>query len=264
MRWPSLSVVIYAYNEADNVGPTAHETAEWLATVVEDWEIVLVDDGSSDDTAAHAAAAAEQLNATHAAPVRGTARVVVHRNRPNRGIGGALKTGFGAARCDWITMLPADGQIAAAELGKLLDVVIGDPRIELVTCHFPDRFEQADGLDRKLLSEGLKAVMWTATGVRRRFDGIYLLPRARYADVDVRSESFFFNFELPIRLLRLGIRDGDAALQVRPRRSGASKVRNLRTIRRVAKELIKLGIELRLDAVRRRMGGRAAPRRGAR
>ena len=106
--------------------------------------------------------------------------------------------------------------------------------------------------------------MWTATGVRRRFDGIYLLPRSRYADVDVRSESFFFNFELPIRLLRLGIRDGDAALQVRPRRSGASKVRNLRTIRRVAKELIKLGIELRLDAVRRRMGGRAAPRRGAR
>lgn len=246
MRWPALSIVIFAYNEAENVGPTLVETAAWLQDHVDDWEIVVVDDGSSDGCAEAARAAA--------APYGERVRVVAYR--PNRGIGGALKTGFEAASRPWVTQLPADGQIAPAEVGRLLDVVRADPSLDLVTCHFPDRFEEADSLDRKVLSEGLKAVMWAATGVRRRFDGVYLARRALFDRVQVRAESFFFNFEYPIRLLRAGARAGETTIHVRPRRSGHSKVKNARTIARVARELMRLGVELRLEDVRTRVGGR--------
>lgn len=244
MRWPSLTVVIFAYNEAENIGPTLDETAAWIAEAVEDWEIVVVDDGSSDGCADAAR--------TAAAPYGERVRVVAYR--PNRGIGGALKTGFAAASKAWVTQLPADGQIAPAELDGLLDVLRADPSLDLVTCHFPDRFDEADGLDRKVLSEGLKWVMWTATGVRRRFDGVYLARTALFAQTKARAESFFFNFEYPIRLLRAGARAGETTIHVRPRRSGVSKVKNARTIARVARELLRLGVELRLEDVGLRRG----------
>lgn len=245
MRWPSLTIVIFAYNEADNVGPTLHEAAAWLQEQVDDWEIVVVDDGSSDDTAAAARAAAADYGD----------RVRVVSYRPNRGIGGALKTGFAAASKAWVTQIPADGQIAPSEIAGLLAVVQADPGLDLVTCHFPDRFEEADAIDRKILSEGLKAVMWAATGVRRRFDGVYLARTALFATTPAQSESFFFNFEYPIRLLRAGARAGETTIHVRPRRSGASKVKNARTIARVARELVRLGVELRISDARARLRG---------
>ncbi len=240
MMWPSLTLVVFAYNEAENVGATMHEAAAWLRGHVEDWELLVVDDGSSDGTAdAARAAMAEGFTGDEE-------RVRVLSYPRNRGIGGALKTGFAAATRQWVTMIPADGQIAPSELSHLLRAAARDPAVGLVTCHFPDRFEQADGLDRKILSEGLKAVMWASTGVRRRFDGVYLFQTALFSTVASKSESFFFNFELPIRLLRDGVAAAETTIAVRPRMSGQSKVKNLKTISRVARELIKLGLELRL------------------
>ena len=240
MMWPALTLVIFAYNEAENVGATMAEAATWLRGHVLDWELLVVDDGSSDGTAdaARAAMAAQFVGDEE--------RVRVLSYKPNRGIGGALKTGFGAATRPWVTMVPADGQIAPSELSHLLREAARDPAVGLVTCHFPDRFEQADGLDRKILSEGLKTVMWASTGVRRRFDGVYLFRTELFRTVNLKSESFFFNFELPIRLLRADVVAGETTIAVRPRMAGQSKVRNLKTIGRVARELVKLGLELRL------------------
>jgi glycosyltransferase involved in cell wall biosynthesis len=240
MMWPSLTVVVFAYNEAENVGATMREAAAWLRGHVADWELIVVDDGSSDGTADAA------RNAMQDAFAGDEERVRVLSYRGNRGIGGALKTGFAAASRRWVTMVPADGQIAPAELSHLLRAAERDPAIGLVTCHFPDRFEQADGIDRKILSEGLKAVMWASTGVRRRFDGVYLFQTSLFKSVELKSESFFFNFELPIRLLRAGVVAAETTIAVRPRMAGQSKVKNLKTISRVARELVKLGLELRL------------------
>ncbi len=245
MPWPSLSLVIFAYNEAENVGPTLQEALDWLRRSVEDWELLVVDDGSSDGTADAARAAARAACSEAEAP-----RVRVLSYRPNRGIGGALQVGFGAATRDWLTMIPADGQIAPSELDALLTAAAADSGVGLVTCHFPDRFREADGRDRQLLSEGLKAVMWLSTGVGRRLDGVYLLRRSLLPVADARSESFFFNFELPIRLLRAGVQAAEVTVHVRPRRAGTSKVKNLRTIARVGRELVRLGVALRLGVGR--------------
>ena len=227
---------MFAYNEAENVAACMAEALDFLASATSDHELILVDDGSSDDTAAVARSVAREY----------PGRVQVVSYRPNRGIGGALKAGYAVARKDWITCLPADGQVPPAGLQNLFDVVQEDPSIELVTCHFPHRFDEADHLGRKVLSRGLRVVLWLATGVDRKMDGVYLLPREQVQSLHLRSETFFLNLELPIRLIRSGMKPGAATMHIRPRMAGSSKVLDLRRMRMVLRETLALGAELRL------------------
>ena len=227
---------MFAYNEAENVAACMTEALDFLASATSDHELILVDDGSSDDTAAVARRVAD----SH------PDRVQVISYSPNRGIGGALKAGYAVARKDWISCLPADGQVPPEGLRNLFDVLENDPSVELVTCHFPHRFDEADNLLRKGLSRGLRVVLWLATGVDRKMDGVYLLPREAVQAIDLRSETFFLNLELPIRLIRSGMKPGAATMHIRPRMAGSSKVLNLRRIRMVLRETLALGVELRL------------------
>ena len=238
MSW-SVSVVMFAYNEAENVGPCMREALEFLRAHTADHELILVDDGSSDGTA-DAARVVETEDPDHV-------KVVTYS--PNRGIGGALKAGFEVASKEWVTLLPADGQVPPAGIANLMKVVDEDPTIEFVTCHFPYRFKEADNLKRKVLSRGLRVVMWLATGVSRKLDGCYLLKRQHMVNVPMRSNTFFLNFELPIRVIRNGVRDGATTMHIRPRLAGESKVANSRKIWRVLSDLGKLGLELRTGVV---------------
>ncbi len=225
-----------AWNEEENVAVCMREALAFLRDATSDYELILVDDGSSDDTAG----AARVVMAEDPEHVR------VISYSPNRGIGGALKTGYAVASKDWVTWLPSDGQVPPEGLQNLFDIVEADPEIRVVTCTFPHRFEEADSLLRKVLSRGLRAFMWTATGVSREMDGISLFPREFLRAVPMKSETFFLNLELPIRAIRAGLKPGAATMHIRPRMSGQSKVLNVKRIRLVAQETLRLGKELRL------------------
>ena len=227
-----LSVVMFAYNEAENVGPVMAEALDYLRERTEAYELILVDDGSSDDTRACAEEAAA-----------GDASVKVISHATNRGIGAALKTGYAAATLEWVTLLPADGQVPPEQIDRFLELRDGH---DLVICHYPDRFREADNLGRKVLSRGLRALTFAATGVSNRLDGAYLIHRDYLARLPLKSETFFLNLELPIRAIRAGARVAETTLHIRPRRAGSSKVLSWRRITDVSVEMGKLGWELRV------------------
>ena len=231
----SLSVVMFAYNEEQNIVPCMEEALAFLRAAKVDFELIVVDDGSDDATASRAESLA----------IQDPEHIKVLSYRPNRGIGGALKTGFAASTKDWITVLPADGQVPPVGLERLFAVVRDDPEVEVVTCHFPRRFEQADHLGRMLLSRGLRLALWLATGVHRKLDGIYLIRREVVQSLPLRSETFFLNLELPIRAIRAGHKGGAATMDIRPRMAGESKVLGRSRIRRVLGETLILGAEFR-------------------
>jgi len=113
-----LSLVIPAYNEAKRIGWTLLAVDAYLARQDYESEVVVVDDGSSDDTAAVAKAASRAV------------RVISYR--PNRGKGHAVKTGMLAAAGDYRLFNDADGSTPIEELDKLwprfeagADIVIG-------------------------------------------------------------------------------------------------------------------------------------------
>ena len=103
----SLSFVLPAYNEAENIEAAVKQASRALAALVSagllvDWEVVVVDDGSSDRTA-------EVVSALYDPSVR----LVQHS--VNRGYGAALRTGFEAATMDLIFFTDADLQFDAME-----------------------------------------------------------------------------------------------------------------------------------------------------
>jgi glycosyltransferase involved in cell wall biosynthesis len=103
---PGLSVIIPAYNEEKGIGPVLSQLAEVLAE--RDWlfELVVVDDGSQDGTAAQAGQ---------------YPGVIVLRHRANRGYGAALKTGLRHARYDLICITDADGTYPNHYIPQLLE-----------------------------------------------------------------------------------------------------------------------------------------------
>jgi glycosyltransferase involved in cell wall biosynthesis len=97
----SLTLVIPAYNEGQVIARVLADLRQGCADFAS--EIIVVDDGSSDNTAAIAEAAG--------------ARVIRHRR--NRGYGAALKTGIRAAKTDYVMTLDSDGQHTSGEAARL-------------------------------------------------------------------------------------------------------------------------------------------------
>lgn len=237
-----LSVVMFAYNEAENVAPVMREALDYLRRRTSAYQLIVVDDGSTDDTRVEA----EQVAAEDPA-------VVVLSHDRNRGIGAALKTGYAAATLEWVTLLPADGQVPPEQIDRFIERCHD---VDLVICHYPDRFRGADSRGRQVLSRGLRTLTWLTTGVPHKLDGAYLVRHSYLQQLPLRSDSFFLNLELPIRAIRAGARVAETTLQVRPRRAGESKVLAWSRIRKVSVEMLRLGLELRL---RGPYGGRNRP-----
>lgn len=224
MTRSDLSIVVFAYEEQENVGAILGELRTWLAEHEPGAEIVFVDDGSSDDTLAAARDALEGWPHQLA------------RHRVNRGIGAALKTGVARASRRWVTFLPADGQIAPEAIGTLRAAAAGGD-VDLVLSVYDHR---DDGIDRTILSAGVRSLITLVHGVVLRSDGPYLFRRTIFEPSQLEPDSFFLNFELPIRALAAGLRTRTVTIECRPRRAGRSKSRALRTIAIVGRDLLDL------------------------
>lgn len=103
-----LSIVIPAYNEGHRIGRTLARTIEFCESQLSDWELIVVDDGSSDNT--------EQA-------VRDVAGVHYMRNEENRGKGYSVRRGVLAARCDTVLFTDADLSAPISEARRLLNAM---------------------------------------------------------------------------------------------------------------------------------------------
>lgn len=122
MKTKKLSVFFPAYNEEASIEETATKAVAVLNKVARKWEIIVVNDGSSDKTGK----IVEKL-------IEEEPRIRMITHTPNRGYGAALKTGFYNAKYDLIAFTDADGQFDFSEIREFLktqkktkaDLVIG-------------------------------------------------------------------------------------------------------------------------------------------
>ncbi len=215
---PSLTLVIPAYNEAENLPRVLPEAVQFCQTACRNAVVLVVNDGSTDDTAQVLADLAGRLG--DQAPLR-----IIHHPR-NQGLTATLRTGFFAAETECVTWIPADGQIPLSELAKILRAYRGEDLFLSTYRHRPD------GVVRMVMSRTVRLLVRLATGFGDRLEGPYLFRRDLLPDLHLvaRTSAGSIGLEMAAKALRLRKRIGSTEIECAPRLSGQSKVANLRNI----------------------------------
>jgi glycosyltransferase involved in cell wall biosynthesis len=226
---PRLSVVLMAYNEAATLSTVARELHDELVLLGTTCELVIVDDGSTDGTAA----IADQLGQTLVG-----ARVVHHDG--NRGLGAVYRTGFAEARGQLLTFFPADGQFPAAIIGQYLAAI---DSVDMILGTLPDR---RDALLARALSFAERLLLRVLFGHFPRFQGIVMFRRGLLDGMALasRGRGWTVLMELILRAQRKGARIKNLPITLRPRASGTSKVNNLRSITSNLQQVLALRLHL--------------------
>ena len=226
---PSLSVVIPAYNEEQNVTSAVQSVSDVLKTLGIDYEIIVVNDGSKDRTGQ----VVKDL-------VGKVPRLRLVEHYPNRGYGGALKAGFAAATKDLVAFVPADNQFDFGQVRLLLDRLDG---AAIVSGY---RANRQDPLIRKLNAFGWNSVVRLLFGyLARDIDcGFKLFRRELLDQVTLDSNGAMIDTELLAGAKLRGYRVAEVPVTHLPRVAGHPTGANPRVIIRAFRDLFRFRLRL--------------------
>jgi glycosyltransferase involved in cell wall biosynthesis len=225
-----ISAVLPAFNEEANLEQSVGRMAAALAAQARAFEVIVVDDGSRDGTAA----VLERLKSVHPG-----LRVV--RHPLNRGYGAALRSGFAAARYSWVFLMDADNQFDPADVAALLaraadaDIVAGYRR------------QRRDPLPRRLNAWAFFTLVTILFGrLARDVNCAFKLMRRELLErMELHSEGALINTEVFVLARQLHARVVEVPIQHYPRTSGRQTGANLRVVVRAFSELLALKAEMR-------------------
>ena len=227
----SISAVLPAYNEEAVIAKTASDLADVLERITDEYEVVVVNDGSRDRTGP----VVEELHAARPS-IRGV-------NHPgNRGYGEALRSGLDAGTKELLFITDGDGQFDPAELARFIapmenaDLVIGY------------RSPRRDPWVRKVYGFGWNQMVvrtlfgYTARDVDCAFK---LIRRSVWEHIHVQSGGATFSAELLIRARGCGFRVVELPVKHLPRLAGRATGGNPRVILRAFRDIVRLRLTLR-------------------
>jgi glycosyltransferase involved in cell wall biosynthesis len=220
---PSISAFFPAYNEEANIAALCLKTAAVLKRAASDWEVIAVNDGSRDRTAA-------VVQALH----RKEPRIRVVSHPVNQGYGAAVKTGFASARLDWIFFTDGDGQFDVHELERLLPLMADH---DLVVGY---RIKRADPFQRRANAwawGGLVRTLFALRGVRDIDCAFKIVRRSVFERFSLETTGAMISTELLVKAKKNGFRIAEIGVSHFPRTAGVQTGAKLRVIARAFKEL---------------------------
>ena len=222
---PSLTIFFPAFNEEEIIATTVANAVRVAASFADDYEVIVVDDGSRDQTAA----VVEKI---------GTAdpHVRIVRHGVNRGYGAALRTGFKEARKDLVFFSDADGQFDLGELPNLIALL---PQAPVVVGY---RIRRNDPPHRLFIAKTYNLIVRAVFGLRvRDIDCAFkLLRRDVLACIELESNGAFISSELLIKLRRAGVPIVECGVHHYPRTTGYSKGANFTVIVKTIRDILRL------------------------
>jgi glycosyltransferase involved in cell wall biosynthesis len=230
---PALSVVIPMFNEEDYVRRSVAAARGVLERLGGEWEIVLVDDASTDGTGAVADALAAA-----------DARLRVVHNPRNRTLGGSLREGLAATRGAVVLYTDADLPADLDQLPRALHL-LDFQEAELLAGYRFDR--TGEGVRRALLARAYNLVLRIFFGLRVRDVNFAfkLVRRSLLERITLTSEGSFIDAELLLRARRAGARVIQMGLDYFPRTRGTSTLSSPRVVLGILREMARSWRELR-------------------
>jgi glycosyltransferase involved in cell wall biosynthesis len=229
--FPSLSVFFPAYNDAPSLPGLLARTFAALEAHVVDYEVIVVNDGSRDETAA----VLERLRGLYGPRLR----VVTHQR--NRGYGGALRSGFEAATKEFVFYTDGDSQYDVGELPRLLELV--SPDTGLVNGY---KLERHDPAHRIWIGRTYNLCARLLFRIRiRDIDCDYrLIRRALLERIHLTSTSGTICVELVRKLEMTGCGVVETGVRHYPRMYGKSQFFRLRSLATTLYELVRLWVRV--------------------
>ena len=228
---PALTVILPAFNEEGSIERVVRRTSEAVAPLVPSYEIVVVDDGSRDETPKILRGLERELGAV----------LVVITQETNLGYGGALRTGIDAARGRLVFYTDADNQFDLRELSEFLHLMESQDAI------LGYRIRRQDGGFRHFVSNGYNALASLAFGVSvRDFNCSFkLFRREALTSLHLEEDYFLIDTEIVVQLHRAGFHYIQKGVRHYPRAAGRSTV-GPTDVPRTFLALLRLWVKLRL------------------
>jgi glycosyltransferase involved in cell wall biosynthesis len=230
---PSVSLVIPMYNEELNIEHAVAAAVESLTKYSDDYEIVIVDDASTDDSPAIVARLARE---------NPRIRVITHEK--NRKLGATLRTGFAATTKDLVFYMDADIPFDPDVLGRAIRAlqVTG---ADMIAAYRHDRtMEGAKRAVYTLLYNWLIGVLfgWPHRDINFSFK---LMKRKVLEAIELKSEGSLIDAELVVKAKNHGFAIQQMGIDYFPRIRGTSNLASAGVIVKIIKELVKLYPEMR-------------------
>ncbi|MDD3726341.1 MAG: glycosyltransferase family 2 protein [Candidatus Ratteibacteria bacterium] len=207
----SISVILPAYNEEENIATAIISIKDFLAVLCDNYEVIVVNDGSSDKTGERAEHFARQ-DPSH---------VRVFHHSSNKGYGTALKTGFSNARYEYIFYTDSDNQFDIKELKNFL------PLIEKYDIVIGYRIKRKDSLLRIFLSKGYNYLIFLLFHLKvKDVDCSFKLFHRYVLDaIKIECDDFFIDTEFLVRAKKAGFYIAEQGVSHYPRKQGKTTVR---------------------------------------
>jgi glycosyltransferase involved in cell wall biosynthesis len=244
-RVARLSYFFPAHDEEANIEGLVTEALESLPSIAESFEIIAVNDGSRDRTQV----LADELTARHP----GIVRAVHHPT--NLGYGGALRSGFGAARYELVAFTDGDRQFRVEDIARLTERLAGPDGPDVVVGY---RIRRADPLVRTVYARAYRLANRVFFGLRvTDVDCACKLFRREALDgINVESEGAFFSAELLIKLGAAGRTVVEVGVPHYPRLAGSPTGAKPQVILRAVRDFWRLRLAMWADRRRALRRGR--------
>jgi glycosyltransferase involved in cell wall biosynthesis len=221
-----LSLFLPVYNEEAVIEQTITKCNAALAQVAKKYEILVVNDGSHDKT---------ETIVNKIIKKNPSVRMITHN--PNKGYGGALKTGLYQTKYKHVAFIDADGQIDITEIKKFM------PHLDKFDVVIGYRYDRADPPIRKAIAFMLKLwnLLWFQFWVRDTDCAFKIINRKVLNTIPtLKTESAITTTELLIKAKQAGFKFKEIPVEHYERVGGQSTGGNPKVILRAAKDTLKL------------------------
>lgn len=226
----SISAFFPAYNDWVTIASQVILVSSVLRELVDDWEVIVVNDGSPDQTPLVLQELGKRIE---------NLRVVTHPQ--NRGYGGALRSGFEAARKEWVFYTDGDAQYDPRELTKLYEAL--SPGVDFVNGY---KIGRSDPVHRIVIGRVYHWFVKTVFGLRLRdVDCDFrLMRRSVFQKVVLTRSSGVICVELMKKVQDHGFRIAQVPVHHFHRTYGRSQLFNFPRVGRTLLDLVRLWFEL--------------------
>lgn len=229
-----LSLVLPAHNEAGNIEHVVGEALTKLPAFCQEFEIIVVNDGSSDETGEIVRNLADS-----------TEDVFLVEHPSNRGYGAALRSGFTASTGDWVMIMDSDRQF---DIGDIVYLAPYTSSVDLVAGY---RIQRNDPVHRTLFGKTFRLAMRILFGIQLKdIDCAFKLIRGDLLrSLDLKSSGAMISTELMARWVRIGASWSQVGVHHYPRTAGEQSGGSLKVILRAMRDVPLLWWKLKREPV---------------